>query len=319
MVVAPILATLLTLPAACALPHRKDLDDLRKVAAVRSTAASVLLNYDSVRANADARWSDSTLAKVEGGPLLRIDAGAYLVSFRLSPDQPFETTPLSGPGVVASPRFGSYPLWFVAELPVPDAGVSRMSLFARKSTTDPWRMMYGPEIAADATLPAFRTDDQGAAVSVGPHDADGVVMSPSRACRDYAKVLQARSSPLSRMFVRDAFLQQMREIQGAQAKLAYATFRQTWSIMPVRYALRLDDGGVLVFATLVRTDRYHVDPGGYLRWNGNTAGKAYLPHGVRDWARLRYDHQILMEIPPVGGGKPAVIGQYGGVVSGAGS
>jgi hypothetical protein len=319
VVVAATLATLLTLPAACALPHRKDLDDLTKVAAARSTAASVLLTYDSVRANADARWSHSTLATVEGGPLLRIDAGAYLVSFRLSPDEPLETTPLSGPGVVASPRFSSYPLWFVAELPLPDSGVSRMSLFARASTTAPWRMMYGPEIAFDAPLPAFRTDDQGAAVPVSPQDADGLVMSPGRACRDYATLLQNRSSPLSRKFAHDAFLRQMRTIQDSQDKLAYAGFRQTWSVMPVRYALRLDDGGVLVFATLVRTDRYHVEPGGYLRWNGNTAGKAYLPHGVRDWARLRYDHQILMEIPPAGQGKPAVIGQYGGVVSGAGS
>jgi hypothetical protein len=318
-VVAPVLATLLTLPVACALPHHKDLDDLTKVAAARSTAASVLLNYDSVRANADARWSDATLATVEGGPLLRIDAGAYLVAFRLSPDQPLETSPLSGPGLVASPRFGSYPLWFVAKLPVPDAGISRVSLFARRSTTDPWRMMYGPEVAVDAALPEFRTDDQGAAVPVSPHDSDGVVMSPARACHGYATLLRARSSPLAGKFAPDAFLQQMRDIRHAQRNLAYASFRQTWSVMPVRYALRLDDGGVLVFATFVRTDRYHVDPGGYLRWNGNTAAKAYLPHGVRHWARLRYYHQILMEIPPVGGGRPAVIGQYGGVVSGAGS
>lgn len=319
IVVGMILATVLAMPAGCALPHRKHLDDLTKVAAARSTAASVLLAYDSVRADADAHWSDSTLAQVEGGPLLHIDAGAYLVSFRLTPDEPIETTPLSGPGIVASPRFGSYPLWFAAELPVPGAGITRMALFARESTTTPWRMMYGPEIAGDATLPEFRTDDQGAALPVSPGDADGVVMSPARACRDYARVLQTRSSPLSRDFAHDTFLQQMRSIQDSQAKLSYAGFRQSWSLLPVRYALRLEDGGVLVFATLVRTDRYLVEPGGYLRWTGNAAAKAYLPGGVQHWARLRYYHQILMEIPPAGAGKPVVIGQYGGVVSGAGS
>jgi hypothetical protein len=305
--------------AGCDLPHRKDLDELTKLAATPSTAASVVLAYDDVRARADARWSASALASAEGGPLLRIDAGAYLVSFRLAPDQPLETTRLDSPVAVASPRFARYPLWFVAEVPVPAEGVSRVPLFKRGSTTAPWRMLYGPEIAGDATLPEFRTDEHGAAIPVSPQDGDGVVASPERACRDYAKVLQTRSTPLSREFANDTFRRQMRAIQDSQARLAYTTFRQHWSARPVRYALRLDDGGVLAFATLVRTDHYLVQPGGYLRWHGNADARAYLPHGVSHWARLRYYHQILMEIPPDGGGKPAVIGQYGGVVSAAGS
>jgi hypothetical protein len=298
---AAVAASVASLPAGCALPHRKDLDDVTKVAATRSTAESVLIAYDNARTQADAHWSASALASAEAGPLLRIDAGQYLVSFRLNPDKPLETTPLTRAAVVASPRFGHYPLWFVTEVPLRGTGVSKVSLFTRQSTITPWRMAYGPEVAGHARLPEFRT-----------------VVSAARACADYARALQTGSRPLSRRFAHDTFQYEMRAIQTSQAKLAYTNFRQTWSVLPVRYALRLADGGVLAFATLVRTDRYRVEPGGYLRWHGNAEARAYLPHGVRHWARLRYYHQILMEIPPTGDGEPAVIGQYGGVVSGAG-
>lgn len=319
IVAAAAAASVAVLPAGCALPHHKDLDDRSKLAVTSATAASVLSTYNTVRDQADAHWSPSTLASAESAPLLRIDAGRYLVSFRLNPERTLQTAPLRDPVLVASPRFARYPMWFMTEVPLPAAGVSKVALFVRAATTTPWKMVYGPEIAGTATLPDLRTDDQGAAIPVSPGDADGVVTSPARASADYANLLNTGPTPTSREFVPDAFLRRMLAVQDSQAKLAYIGFHQSWSVLPVRYALRLEDGGVLAFATLVRMDVYRVEPGGYLQWPGNSDARAYLPSGVTQTARIRYYHQIVMRIPPTGDGKVAVIGQYGGVVSGKGS
>jgi hypothetical protein len=319
IVAAAAAASVAVLPAGCALPHHKDINDRSKLAITPAASASVLSTYNNVRAQADAHWSPSTLASAEAAPLLRIDAGRYLVSFRLNPDRTLETAPLRDPVLVASPRFDRYPMWFMTEVPLPASDVSKVALFVREGTTTPWKMVYGPEIAGTATLPALRTDDQGAAIQVSPDDANGVVTSPAQASADYANLLDTGSTQLSREFVPDAFLRRMLAVQDSQTKLTYIGFHQSWSVRPVRYALRLENGGVLAFATLVRTDRYRVEPGGYLQWPGNADASAYLPNGVTQTARLRYYHQIVMKIPPTGDGKVAVIGHYGGVVSGKGS
>lgn len=311
-------ALVAVLPTGRTLPHHKDLGDRSKLAVTSGTAAAVLSTYNTVRAQADAHWSPSTLASAEAPPLLRIDAGRYLVSFRLNPDRTLKSPPLRDPILVASPRFDHYPMWFMTEVPLPAGDVSKVGLFIRGGTTTPWKMVYGPEIAGTATVPDLRTDDQGAAIPVSPDDANGVVTSATQASSNYENLLDAGLVP-SREFVPDAFLRRMLAVQDSQAKLTYIGFHQSWSVLPVRYALRLEDGGVLAFATLVRTDRYRVAPGGYLQWPGNADAKAYLPNGVTQVARLRYYHQIVMRIPPTGDGKVDVIGQYGGVVSGNGS
>ena len=133
----------------------------------------------------------------------------------------------------------------------------------------------------------------------------------------YATVLADPLAPQAGEFAADDFIRQMRDLQHAQSALAFADFEQTWTAQPVRFVLRTADGGALVFATLVRTDRYTVARGGFIDWEGNAAAQAYLPGRVFHSAQLRYLHQILMLIP--GHGRPRVIGQSGGVVDGSGS
>ena len=322
--VAALLASLLVL-GGCTLPHRKDFGDLTKMAMTLPSMVSILNAYNAARAEADARLDGSILADVEAGAALDIDEGRYFVARHVDPEAAMRTQPLGEPVLLASPRFRAYPMWFAAAMPNGDSmtggspSTAKVAVFARSSTVEPWRLVYGPDIAAGTQLPRLVTDPSGAAQPVRPGDGSGLVSSPQRIVEAYATVLADPLAPHAGGFANDDFIRQMRDIQRAQSALVYADFEQTWNARPVRYALRTADGGALVFATLVRTDRYTVTSQSFIDWEGNAAAKAYLPGRVFRSARLRYLHQILMLVPPAGHGKPRVIGQYGGVVDGSGS
>ena len=325
----PLLVALLAgalLLGGCALPQRKDVTDLRKTASTLSSAIAIVNAYNAARGQADALLDASILAEVEAGAPLAIDRGRYLVARHSDPAGVVRTPQLGAPVLLASPRFGAYPMWFVMAMPngtstgdARSADTAKVAVFRRSTSVAPWRLVSGPDIAAGTELPRVTTDATGAARSVSPRDAAGLGTSAQRAVEAYATVLADPPAPQAAEFVADDFIRQMRDLQDAQNALAFADFEQMWTARPVRFALRTVDGGALVFATLVRTDRYTVARRGFIDWKGNAAAQAYLPGRVLHFAQLRYLHQILMVIPPAGQGRPRVIGQSGGVVDGSGS
>ena len=110
----------------------------------------------------------------------------------------------------------------------------------------------------------------------------------------------------------------MRDVAAQQSAIPGVRFAQSWSTKPVEYALGTADGGALVFATLVRVDRYRIDPGRAIDWPEGSEQEAFLSGRLYSTGVLRYFHQVLMYVPPSSSELPFVLGQYGGVVEGVG-
>jgi hypothetical protein len=304
--------------AACAVPQRKDTSVVSKVAATPVAASNVVGEYNAVRAQADERLDASLLPQVEGGPLLDIDQGAYFVSVRVEKPPGYATVRLAPPEQVLSPRFDAYPLWFVVLATDRTGGNKRVAVFERADSVSPWLMTSAPETTPQAGLPDIAEDSTGAAVTVGPDDATGTGLSPNDAVRRYTNALAPGQTPDDEAFAPDAFLTRTRNFQRTQDALPFATFQQTWSAEPVRFALRTGGGGFLVFGTVTRRDAYSVQTNSYIDWDDSADTAAYLPGRVFRSATLDYSHQLLLLVPPEGEGKPRLIGQYGGVVDGQG-
>ncbi len=312
------LLCLAVLMTACAVPQRKDTSVVSKPAATTTSAQSVVARYNAVRARADEHLDVSLLPQVEGGDLLDIDQGAYFVAVRVDKPKGYATVQLAPPEQVISPRFDAYPLWFVVFARDEKGGNKRVAVFERADSVSPWLMTMAPETTPEAALPPVVQDGNGAAVTVAPDDATGTGVSPTEALQRYAAALAPEQSADDAFFAADAFLAQTRKFQQTQASLPFATFQQTWTPQPPRFALRVEGGGALVFGTVNRRDAYSVQTNSYIDWDDNADTAAYLPGRVYRSATLDYTHQLLLFLPPRGEGKPRLIGQYGGVVDGQG-
>jgi hypothetical protein len=186
-------------------------------------------------------------------------------------------------------------------------------VFERASSTERWQLTASPEALLSTVLPIPRTAGDELEV-VDPEDSAGLVTSPSAAMEAYAAALGDPSSPSAKQVTADSFVTQMRAQAAGLAKPG-TTFRRTWASQPVQYAVRTEDGGALVFGTLMRQDGWVLTPGAVVRWPADSEQKAYLGDPMSGSGVLRYYHQVLLYVPPQGGvGLPRVLGQYGGVI-----
>ncbi|MRK01105.1 hypothetical protein GEV27_06175 [Aeromicrobium sp. S22] len=298
--------------AACAVPHQRSEARIEKTAARETEVARIFDRYREVRNTAIELLDAKPLSTVETGPVLAIDSGSFEVSQRLARTQKTDTSAVEVTQVLA-PRFGAYPLWFFAVVRDPDAGVSRVQIFERESSVDPWLLSASPEILDGTTLPQIRRES-GAPVTVKPKDGVGMSMSVQDAAAAYVKVLSDPKAPEASSIVSDSFIEQMRSAAQTNGSLKGVTFSQTWGADDVRYALRTADGGALAFVTLLRSDTYDVKEGLTITWPEGTPQQAFLASGIAGSGKLNYYHQVLLYIPG-GTGKPRALGQYGGVVS----
>lgn len=301
--------------AACAVPRQRDDAPPSTVPVDRSEVESVLARYDSVRETAADLLDPKPLSTVESGAVLAIDTGSFEVAQRLA--RAAGDTGTSGDVVrLATPRFTRYPLWFVVEVRDRAAERNRVQVFERTSAVDPWFLVASPETLLTTRLPELRERD-GVALAVAADSGTGMPMTPQDAADRYAAVLQDPEAPEAATISQDDFIDQMRRTAERNASLEGVTFSQRWSAEEVTHALRTADGGALVFATLERTDTYEVKEGIRVTWPDDSPEKALLESGVSSSGRLRYLHQVLIEVPG-GSGRPRVIGQYGGVVEAEG-
>jgi len=299
--------------AGCAVPHQRDDLTLVKSAAREAEVGDVLARYREVRRSAVELLDPKPLSTVETGAVLAIDSGSFEVSQRLAQQQKSDTADLELTDV-ETPRFGRYPLWFVAVVRDTALGVNRVQVFERSSSGEPWLLTASPETLAETTVPEIRHAD-GAAVRVGARDGVGMSMSPQEAATAYAAVLADPDAPEATSVADDSFIRQMRATTDANRALQDVDFAQTWEAQDVQYALRTSDGGALAFVTLQRTDTYTVDDGLTVTWPEGSPQQAFLSEGISGSGTLTYLHQVLLYVPG-GSGEPRALGQYGGVVSG---
>lgn len=303
------------LVAGCgALPLQKSSADISKVAADPDEADRIYRNYEKARDAAFSALDADILSLVETGPVLAVDAGAVDVAKRLHGNASTgqEVTPAEIEDVL-TPRLDAYPLWFVTTARDEAKGVRRVQVFERESATAGWELTATPEALLSTVLPVPKTKD-GVLQTVDPDSSAGLVTSPSEALKAYATALGNPQSPSAKQVTADSFVTQMRAQAAGLAKPG-TTFRRTWASQPVREVMRTEDGGALVFGTLMRQDGWVLTPGTVVRWPADSEQKAYLGDPMTGSGVLRYYHQVLMYVPPQGGvGLPRVLAQYGGVI-----
>ena len=314
LLVSVLLATALT---ACAIPHKKGDQRIEKVAAGNSETAEIFTRYRETRNLAIELLDPKPLSTVETGPVLAIDSGSFEVSQRLAKKQKTDTSKLDVLQV-SSPLVTGYPLWFMAQ--VRDAGrrVIKVQVFERATAVDSWLLVASPEILPETRLPPLRSGPEDTFVEVKARDKAGVSMSPQEAVDTYAEALDDPSNAAAGKVENDGFIKQMRGIADTNQLLKNVTFSQSWGAEDVEFAARTEDGGALVFATLLRLDTYVVKNGVTVSWPEGSPQKAFLSQDISKSGKLRYYHQVLLYVPGKGGGKPRALGQYGGVVSGEG-
>lgn len=303
-----VVAVLLT---SCALPRERSSTDVTTVPVDREQVERILERYASVRATAGRLLDAKPLSTVESGAVLAIDTGSFEVAQRLEQAAGEEGQPEGELVQVATPRFGTYPLWFVVEVRDAADEVNRIQVFERASAVDPWLLVASPQTVLSTELPELRRRD-GVALRV-PVDSDtGMSLSPQGAADAYAATLADPDGDAAATVEQDDFLEQMRAAAADNAALEDITFSQEWAAEDVRHALRTSDGGALVFATLKRTDRYEVGDGVRVQWPAGSPQSALLESGLSSSGSLTYLHQVLILVPG-GQAKPRVIGQFGGV------
>jgi hypothetical protein len=305
---------MLAVVAGCgAAPHDRAETEPAKRAATTAQALSAVARYAVVRADSARNADVGRLADVEAGSLLRIEGTGYRVA-RVLGSTPGAAA-VAEPSTVWSGTFAEYPLWFAAVTRSQAEQTQVVLVFVRASSTDPWRVVMAPRLAADTELPDVRVDDSGAAAAVTPDEAAALSGTPTTLARRYAEVLTDTRSPYADLFEQDSFITQMRQLVQAQPR-DHVAFRQTWTAQPIKYALRLADGGLLMFLDLRRVDAYRIEGKHALGFAGSPA-QAFFPEPVHHEARLVYEHEVLLLAPA--GGKALAIGQFGGLVSATGA
>ena len=273
--------------------------------------AQILDRYREVRNTAISLLDPKPLSIVESGPVLAIDSGSFDVAQRLSRTQPEDERQLQVSSV-ETPKFTQYPLWFMVTAFDPASRVNIVQIFERLTPVDPWLLVAAPQTLPATQLPGLRHDDDHV-IPVAGANGKGMSMSPQSAAASYAKALASMSG--SSAVARDDFIKKMRTSFDQANRLEGVRVTQTWAAERVQHALRTDDGGALVWVTLLRLDTYTVQPGIKVSWPEGSPQEAFLASGISGTGKLRYYHQVLLHVPGGSKGEPRALGHYGGVVS----
>lgn len=303
--------------AGCAIPSGVA-DEPTKLAASGSQATEIVERWAIRRAEARWQLDAAPLESVEAAETLAIDRGAFQVARRLLVEGPEQIRQDLRLEAALSPRLTAYPLWFLAVVEDGERDLSKLQVHRRADATGPWQLVAQAEVLPQTQLPEVAMDETGAILPLPGDDTTGLAASPQDVAQAYAGLLADPAKDGDEVVLVDSFVQQMRSITETQSSIDGVRFRQGWAARDVQWAARTRDGGALVFATMVRTDRYRLRPGTAIHWPEGSEQEAFLSGRAYRAATLRYLHQVLLYLPPVGGGQARAVGQYGGVVSGTG-
>lgn len=296
--------------AGCAVPHHRSSTAVDEPAISSGGASRLLVHFNRVRKQADSARDPGVLAEVEGGRLLAVDTGLYHVSTALSPRRTGARGPWTSATQLFVPRFTRYPLWFVAVVEDTGQGTQVAAVFTRTSVTTPWRVVLAPQFAARTRLPPVRTLPGGDQVPLPMTARSGLAGSPDQTVDQYCAVLEDARSRFAGAFAPDSFVHQMRSVRSSSGP---ARSSQHWDRLPGGYALRTADGGALVLVAVRRQDRYLV-VGNPIEWPRGNPASAYESGPIRGSWTVTYIHQLLLYVPPRGGGKARLLGQAGGII-----
>lgn len=299
--------------AACELPQRVD-SQPTKLAASQDEGAVVVERWAAKRAEALRTLDPKPLSAVEESPTLQIDEGAFTVARRLLDDETAEINQDLRLRSVQSPQLPQYPLWFVAVVEDAAGSVAKVQVHRRETAVGDWMLVAQADVLSSTELPAMAVDSTGAITPVGSAEASGLQAAPQEVADAYADLLADADAGGGELVTVDSFVQQMRTVETTQSSVEGVALQQSWSAQQVRWAMRTEDGGALMFATFDRIDAYRLKSPKSIRWAAQSEQRAFLDDSTDKRPTLDYLHQVLFYLPPAGAGAARAIGQYGGVV-----
>lgn len=299
--------------AACAVPHKKGDFALEKRAVEEFGLARAIDRYETLRAASFTILDAEPLATIERGALLDIDTGRIELA-RSRGDVPRDEAGTLVLEEHFAPFADSYPMWFLAIVRDTGTKLVKVQVYERARAAQEWLLMASPEIIPVTRLPALRKGAGDALVQLDTEKTGGLIDTPAAVVDMYVSALQDPTAEADERVHTDGFRSQMDASRTEAESIAGVDYTFAWRAKQIRYAVRADDGGALVFATLERADTYRVGTGRAIAWPAGSAEKAFLGHAVSGVSTVTYNYQILMYVPPEGAEKPFVLGQYGGVV-----
>ncbi|WP_241996607.1 hypothetical protein [Kribbella antiqua] len=306
--VVAVTAVLALVSGCSAIPKSDTVDALTRPAVTDDAAVALIKHYNEINNKANSTRSNTLIATVEGGALLRQDLADYTID-RAGKAEPIRAFTYTSP-VIGAPTFGSYPMRFVSSAGITGNKEYRhLGLWERETAGSPWLMTFSAGPKATAKLP-----DLAGLRSVSKADGATLAAAPQVAANNLAAYLTggAKSSHAAAFTPNADLSQLLAGIAKAKAEMAKqpAVFGKVTNAFTAEpsSAFMTKSGSALAFVTL--TDRYSVLAGaGYQLGWGQAPETAFSPSAVKYQGALTKTtlHDAVLVIPPKGKGKIQIL------------
>ncbi|GAA4220983.1 hypothetical protein GCM10023075_08280 [Streptosporangium album] len=283
-------------------------------------ARSLLARYVQLNNKANKTFDVGLLRSYEGGASFAIDSAGY-VSARELKAKPGGAFTYVDPVFYVSAKGGEEWVLTTVRRDVNGGKKSdRLTYLLFSKTPDGWRQIYAPDGAAgDTARPKIDVTAAGTVKELPLTASTGLMTSPGNFAKLYARQLTGGGTPeaKARFAVDDDLANRAASSRRNMNRYARVTEKVRPAPEYPSLALRVADGGALVFTTLARTSRYDVRPGNYV-YNEHLASLAGRHHRFMIVNDLI---EVVAHIPPRNARLQqfTVLGSYWAAVSGSGS
>ncbi|MFE9447891.1 hypothetical protein [Streptomyces sp. NPDC006739] len=287
-------------------------------AGTRAEAAKALRQFTDAYNAADKAYDSSLDAGRVTGALADIDAARLRAGHATSPAGNAGHTPLVlTDAKFTIPKKAGWPRWFVADARGNKGGDARWLLvFTRNSLSEPWQVAYLTLVAPSA-VPAFKKDKDGWAQAV-PAGSAAFAVRPADLSKDYAAYLKSGG----RTFADGPHTSGWRADRARDARRP-GLVRQyidqpltSGDYAPL--ALRLADGGALVFFTTHHYEKQTAAPGASVPAQ-NKDVQALTEGEVKQSLTLEYISNEVALDPAGPGARVSLLGRIQGLTAAQGT
>jgi hypothetical protein len=292
----------LALVSGCsAIPKPDTVDALTRPAITDDAAVALIKHYNEINNKANSTRSDTLIATVEGGNLVRQSRAGFTY---IKP-------------VIGAPNFGSYPMRFVSS-----AGISgnkeyrHLGVWERKTAGSPWMLTFAAGPKATTKLP-----DLTGLRSVSKSDDAKLAAAPQAAAANLAAYLTAGAkSPKAASFAPNADITKLLagiakdKADAAKQPAMVRSVSNTFTTQPPA-AFMTKSGTALAFVSL--TQEYTMMIGkGYQFWWSAAPMTAFSPATAKYQSALTKTtlRDAVLLIPPKGKGKIQVVSFEGQLI-----
>jgi hypothetical protein len=261
-------------------------------------AQRVLAAADAAASVPAAEAKEARAAALTGGALAVAGAVGAASADQASALEPLVRT--APPKVLAVSRGTGWPRVILAQTTAAD-GAAELNVLVSPDARTPFRLSASATMHPGATVSALDPLPQGAPLVV---DGSGLATAPTALFRDYAAALAFPKPAAPRtVSLDDPFSTAVRANAAAQAKAfgALAVLTRKHSVVPdTTVAIRLKDGGALVFTLMLRTDTITLKKGGKSLTPSPEVQRLVRKRTLARSAELRTYESLVFTVPAEG-------------------